>query len=149
MKTISEKKFRFYNWNSQEYQEAIKIRQVVLRFPLGINYSENDFEMEKDEKFFGCFLENGKIVASISAKELENKTWKMRQFAVHPTFQREGIGKKLVDFYENEARKKKISKIELHARKTAVRFYLKLGYQVISEEFFEVGIPHCKMKKQL
>ena len=73
----------------------------------------------------------------------------MRQFAVHPSFQKLGIGKMMVGFYEEEAKKRGISHIEFHARKTAVLFYQKLGYSIISDEFLEVGIPHYKMKKEL
>jgi predicted GNAT family N-acyltransferase len=39
--------------------------------------------------------------------------------------------------------------IELHARKSVVNFYIKLGYSMIVEEFIEVGIPHYKMFKKL
>ncbi|NOZ36403.1 MAG: GNAT family N-acetyltransferase [Chlorobi bacterium] len=42
-----------------------------------------------------------------------------------------------------------MQKIVLHARKTAVSFYLKLNYKIISEQFYEVGIPHFKMRKML
>jgi predicted GNAT family N-acyltransferase len=37
----------------------------------------------------------------------------------------------------------------LHARETAVPFYLKLGYEVVGGQFEEVGIPHFKMEKKL
>ena len=52
-------------------------------------------------------------------------------------------------FYEQEARATGIKKIEFHARKTAVKFYQKLGYHLEGEEFLEVGIPHFKMEKNL
>jgi len=35
----------------------------------------------------------------------------------------------------------------LNARKTAVGFYEKLGYEKIGEEFPEINIPHYKMRK--
>jgi predicted GNAT family N-acyltransferase len=37
----------------------------------------------------------------------------------------------------------------MHARKTAVPFYERIGYQVAGEEFLEVGIPHYEMRKLL
>jgi predicted GNAT family N-acyltransferase len=39
--------------------------------------------------------------------------------------------------------------IELHARETAVPFYLNLKYLAIGNQFFEVDIPHFKMTKEL
>jgi GNAT superfamily N-acetyltransferase len=149
MNSLSEKKFIIYSWESPEYWKAIEIRRIVLRFPLGKNYTMADFESEKDEEFFGCFTEQGKCMATISAKKIHFSTWKMRQFAVHPSFQKIGIGQQMVHFYERAALEKGIKKIEFHARKTAVEFYKKLGYAVISNEFLEVGIPHFKMEKVL
>jgi predicted GNAT family N-acyltransferase len=37
----------------------------------------------------------------------------------------------------------------MHARKSAVGFYEKLGYHIASEEFMEVNIPHYMMEKML
>jgi predicted GNAT family N-acyltransferase len=37
----------------------------------------------------------------------------------------------------------------MHARKNAIGFYEKMGYQVTSEEFLEVTIPHVVMEKKL
>jgi predicted GNAT family N-acyltransferase len=37
----------------------------------------------------------------------------------------------------------------MHARKTALGFYEKLGYRVAGDEFIEVTIPHYVMEKDL
>ncbi len=37
----------------------------------------------------------------------------------------------------------------MHARKTAVGFYEKLGYKVTGKEFVEITIPHVVMEKKL
>jgi predicted GNAT family N-acyltransferase len=47
------------------------------------------------------------------------------------------------------ARDAGFKKIRMHARKTAVGFYEKLGYTVIGKEFTEVSIPHLLMEKKL
>ena len=39
--------------------------------------------------------------------------------------------------------------LTLHARETAVAFYLRLGYRVVGEPFVEVTIPHRTMEKLL
>ena len=38
-------------------------------------------------------------------------------------------------------------KMILHARDSAMDFYLSLGYIVVGDSFEEVGIPHHKMEK--
>jgi len=54
-----------------------------------------------------------------------------------------------MQFAENIARDRGFQKITMHARKTAVGFYEKLGYRVCGQEFEEVTIPHYVMEKLL
>ena len=80
---------------------------------------------------------------------LDNGIVKMRQFAVATEYQKKGIGKSLLSFAEIWAAEKHFQRIEMHARLTAVSFYLKLGYQIEGEEFMEVTIPHRFMFKEI
>jgi predicted GNAT family N-acyltransferase len=38
-------------------------------------------------------------------------------------------------------------KMVLHARDSAIDFYLLLGYKIVGDPFEEVGIPHHRMEK--
>ena len=69
--------------------------------------------------------------------------------AVEQDIQKSGIGTSMLKFAEFMAAKNGFGTITLHARKVAVRFYEKHGYEKVGEEFTEVGIPHFKMEKQL
>jgi predicted GNAT family N-acyltransferase len=69
--------------------------------------------------------------------------------AVANSLQKNGVGKGLIQFAEQFALQKNVNKIEMNARKYAVGFYEKLGYNIIENEFLEVGIPHFKMEKQI
>jgi predicted GNAT family N-acyltransferase len=42
-----------------------------------------------------------------------------------------------------------MTQIQLHARSNAVKFYKSMKYEIVSEQFLEVGIPHFKMQKIL
>jgi predicted GNAT family N-acyltransferase len=55
----------------------------------------------------------------------------------------------LVYFAEQYAVNNGFQLIELHARDTAMDFYLKQNYKIEGAVFLEVGIPHYKMKKVL
>ncbi|MFN4080100.1 MAG: GNAT family N-acetyltransferase, partial [Saprospiraceae bacterium] len=77
------------------------------------------------------------------------EVFKMRQVAVAPEAQGKGVGAKLVSASEQLARQLGARRIALHARETAVPFYLKLNYQIEGEPFEEVGIPHRYMVKEL
>ena len=74
---------------------------------------------------------------------------KMRQVAVTSDMQGKGIGRALVEMSEDIGREAGSEFIKLHARATAVPFYLALGYLLEGEPFEEVGIPHRLMIKTL
>jgi predicted GNAT family N-acyltransferase len=80
---------------------------------------------------------------------LPQRVAKMRQVAVKPELQSMGIGSGLVRFSEEWSKQQGLLSIVMHARKEAVPFYERMGYEVRGKEFLEVGIPHFKMEKTL
>ena len=123
------------------------MRELVLRVPLGMRYSKSEIAKEKNEWIFACEVE-GKIVASCQFI-LEDGKAKMRQVATAKSFQGKGMGRDLYLFCERELKSEGISEIYCHARKSAIPFYEKMDFIIVSDEFIEVGIPHVKMKKDL
>lgn len=134
---------------SQDYWKSVTLRQAVLREPLGLFFSCAELATEDDSFHLGLFDENEKIIASLILKPINTKEIKMRQVAVDSSYQRKGYGKILVDFSEKFAKENQFDIITLHARQTAIPFYLRLQYQIEGNEFQEVNIPHFKMKKKL
>jgi len=135
-------------YNSRLYKKVIKLREKVLRIPLGLKFSEKDLETDKHEMIFAMIIDE-KPIACLQARNIDNHTAKLRQMAVHPDFQGLGLGKHLIRQTEKVLKTKNIQIIELNARKTALEFYQKSGYNVCSDEFIEVGIPHYKMIKKI
>jgi predicted GNAT family N-acyltransferase len=134
------------NHGSKEYLKEVGLRQKVLRDPLGMKFSPEQLEAEYNEIHLGLF-ENDEILACMLMANYGEGIAKMRQVAVHPDFQGKGLGTHLVFYFEGLAKGLGYQKIELHARKSAVKFYQKLSYTIIGNEFEEVGIPHYKMEK--
>jgi predicted GNAT family N-acyltransferase len=141
-------KFSILNHNDEKNYEILQLRNKILRLPLGLSLFDENLDDEKDELFFILEIEN-KIVASCQLKKIDDKTSKLRQMAVHEDFQLKGFGKKLIEFVENYAFQKRIFKIELHARISALDFYKNLNYNIVGNEFEEVNIPHIKMEKKI
>ncbi len=140
--------FSTIDFGSSEYEESIILRDLVLRKPLGMQFLPEDLAAEYDS-FHLVIKEHEEIIACLVLKPIDQKILKMRQVAVHPTRQGKNIGRQLVEFSEAITKSKGYDTIELHARKTAVPFYLRLGYEIIGDEFLEVNIPHFKMIKNL
>lgn len=132
--------------SDKKYNSVLQLRNEVLRVPLGLSLFDENLKDEKDEIFFILEIES-KIVACCQLKKIDSTTSKLRQMAVLENCQHKGYGKLLIDFLEHYAKENGILKIELHARKNALDFYKKLNYQIVSNEFLEVGTPHIKMEK--
>ena len=135
-------------YHSPEYDEMLALRYKILREPLGLRFSEDDLQREKDDIFITC-CENGQIIGCCILTRLSAETLKLRQMAVDSQWQGKQVGTKILTFVEQYAINNGYSCISLHARKTASEFYAKCGYAVSGDEFTEVGIPHVFMEKRL
>jgi len=139
---------KLIDYGTKEYQQMVNMRNEILRKPLGLNFSNDELENEKDEILIGAFEEE-KMLGCCMLIKLNNKTVRLRQMAVMNNLRGKGIGRALMNFAENIARDLGYRTITMHARKTAIGFYEKLGYGVVGEEFYEVTIPHFEMQKEL
>ena len=131
-----------------EYQQMVKLRDDILRKPLGLGFSPQELETEKDNMLIAAF-EDDDILGCCMLVEENTDTVRLRQMAVLNDLQGKGIGRALMGFAENLARDRGYKILSMHARKNAIGFYEKMGYQVASDEFTEVTIPHYVMEKRL
>ncbi|MGB8194705.1 MAG: GNAT family N-acetyltransferase [Chitinophagaceae bacterium] len=134
---------------SKEYQQMINLRYNILRKPLGLNFSPDELDNEKDVVLMAAFEDDQMLGCCMLVRQDESKMVRLRQMAVLNNLQGKGIGRALTIFAENISRDLGYAKIMMHARKTAVGFYEKLGYKITSQEFDELGIPHVEMAKDL
>lgn len=132
-----------------EADMALVIRNEILRKPLQLSFSPEDIENEWDSIHLGVFLPDHTMIGTLILKPVSTEIVKMRQVAISNDWQGKGIGKLLVAYSEDFAAKMGYSRIELHARSTAVPFYTSLKYDIIGDVFMEVGIEHRKMFKNL
>lgn len=126
----------------------VDLRYQVLRKPLGLTFTSEDLEKEKNDVLIGCFDEE-KLEGCCLLTANGEKEFRLRQMAVADGLQGKGIGRVLMNFAENIARDMRKEKMIMHARKSAIGFYEKLGYTTCSNEFEEVSIPHYVMEKIL
>lgn len=139
---------KIIDYNSIEYQEMISLRMEILRKPLGLTFTPETLENEKDDILIGAF-DDEKITACCILSKIDTTIIQLRQMAVHPKMERNGLGASILAFAENMARDAGFRILIMHARKTAVGFYEKQGYSIQGDEFLEVSIPHYEMRKKL
>lgn len=133
---------------SDKYKQMVKLREDVLRKPLGLSFTPDQLEAEKQDILIGAF-DDGRILGCCILTEVAPDTVQLRQMAVINQQQHKGIGNAIMQFAENLARDKGYRIMTMHARDTAIGFYQKLGYQIQGDGFEEVTIPHHTMQKRL
>lgn len=139
---------KIIDYGTPEYQQMIKMREDILRKPLGLNFEEKELESERNNLLIAAFDDDKMLGCCMLVPENENIV-RLRQMAVLNDLQGKGIGRALMLFAENLARDRGFNKISMHARKNATGFYEKVGYKVVGDEFIEVTIPHYNMEKEL
>lgn len=130
------------------YEEEVRLRDAILRRPLGLEFSSEELSDETDSIHLGCFR-GVRLTGCLVLKPLGTVEIQMRQVAVDPEHQGGGIGRALVNYAEQVAKERGFKRMVLHARQAAVPFYEMLNYQKQGEEFIELSIPHQEMSKEL
>ncbi len=139
---------RQLEFDSAEYDASLRLREDVLRKPLGMKLSLQDQRGEQAQLHFGAF-EDGRLVGVIILVPEENPNGKLRQMAITTAQQGKGIGAQLLEAVHAFAKSEGYSALTLNARETARSFYAKHSYEIFGEPFVEVGLPHVAMRIRL
>jgi GNAT superfamily N-acetyltransferase len=139
---------KIIDYGTPDYNNMVKLRDDILRRPLGLSFAPADLEKERDNLMMAAY-EDDKMLGCCMLVEEDAETVRLRQMAVLNDLQGKGVGKALIQFAENLARDHGYKRITMHARKNALGFYEKMGYKVTGSEFEEVTIPHYVMEKDL
>jgi predicted GNAT family N-acyltransferase len=133
---------------TKEYEEVVRLRDEILRKPLGLHFTPEELEKEKENLHIAAYEDDQMLGCCMLVQE-DPQTVRLRQMAVLNDLQGKGIGRALMQFAENLARDRGYKKITMHARKNATGFYEKMGYRKQGEEFTEITIAHYVMEKEL
>ena len=139
---------KIIDYGSPEYQQMVRLRDAVLRKPLGLTFTQDDLESEKENILIAAFEEERMLGCCMLVEERPDIV-RLRQMAVLNALQGKGVGRALINFAENIARDRGYKIVKMHARKNSIGFYEKVGYKKKGDEFTEVTIPHYVMEKIL
>ena len=139
---------KIIDYGTHEYRQMVKLRDDLLRKPLGLTFSKEELESEKENMLIAAF-EDDDILGCCMLVEKDHETARLRQMAVLNNLQGKGVGSAILQFAENLARDRGYKKIMMHARKNTAEFFEKCGYKVSGTEFMELTIPHYQMIKEL
>lgn len=136
-------------FNSPLYDLSKRLREQVLRLPLGLVLSTQDTAGEEHHIHIAAITEDGGVTGTIILKPASDTLYEIRGVSVSPQLQGKGLGKRLVEYAEYAAAQRGAHHIVMAARVTAQVFYEKLGYEAVGEVFIKSTIPHIKMEKAI
>ena len=138
---------------SHAYEQAVRLREAVLRRPLGLVFTAQELDDEAGSLHIVALEDDedddadGACVGCLVLLPIDANVVRMRQVAVQPDRQRQGIGRALVGFAEQAARARGHRDIVAHVREPVISFYASLGYELTGPRFIEVTLPHFPMRK--
>ena len=74
---------------------------------------------------------------------------KIERMAVLKPYRHRGIGSGIISFLYEELKSRQVEQMVLHAQYPAVAFYKSCGFEESGPPFWEAGIKHIKMERQL
>ena len=140
---------------SGEYYQVFKdMRDDIYEFRKEVFVDEqktrikNEFE-GNENKYTHCCLYRDNSLVSYARVGVHNKIARIGRVAVKQEMRKNGLGREIMFWAELESRKMGCSIVEIHAQLQAKKFYELIGYRPFGDVFFEVGIKHVMMTKQL
>ena len=131
-------------------EQTYLLRHTVLWPDKPVDYVK--VENDAEGHHYGAFIDEELIaVISLFVRQQENNpgSARFRKFAVHPDYQRKGIGTQLMEYVIAEARRLCASDLWCDARLESADFYRRLDMKAVSEVFYKGSIPYARFSRTL
>ncbi|PLR81461.1 GNAT family N-acetyltransferase [Bacillus canaveralius] len=129
----------------QELEDAFTVRKKVFVEEQQVPEEEEIDQFESNAVHF--VLYDGETPAGAGRFRVVDGFGKVERICVLQEYRKTGAGKAIMAAIEAYAAGNGISALKLNAQTHAIPFYSRLGYEVVSGEFLDAGIPHKTMKK--
>lgn len=133
--------------NEKEIRDAFSVRRTVFIDEQNVPEEEEIDQYEEDALHFVSYLEGSPIAAG--RFRVIDGFGKVERICVLKEARNTGAGKAIMSEIEAYALENDLHKLKLNAQTHAIPFYAGLGYEVVSEEFLDAGIPHKTMIKKI
>lgn len=134
--------------NQQQLEEAFAIRKKVFVEEQNVSLEEEIDQYEEDAIHFLLYNDQEQPIGAGRFRVID-ELGKVERICILSEQRGTGAGKHIMESIEAYAHETGINKLKLNAQTHAISFYEKLGYEIVSEEFLDAGIPHRTMVKQM
>ncbi len=142
---------KFIEINSPEYIQGCKLRYKLFFAEHNLPFCTVYYHHESIGFHAVIIIDDtDKVIAYGILKPGENKVYQIHQMVVEPSYQKQGFGKTIMQALVDKATTQQAQAIILEARTTAIDFYRKFGFEVVSREYpsKKTGVLHVTMLKK-
>ena len=133
--------------SKEELAQAYHVRMVVFVEEQKVPAEEELDEHDKTSTHFIGY--EGNEVIATSRLRFADDYGKLERICILKDHRGKSHGSHMIEAMEAAIIEKGYTKAKLNAQTHAIAFYKRLGYEVVSGEFMDAGIPHVTMIKQL
>lgn len=133
--------------NQQEKQDAFSIRQIVFIEEQQVSVEDEMDQFDATATHFVGY-EGEKPIGAGRFRTIDG-IGKVERICVLKEHRKTGAGKLIMQKIEEYAKSQDFQLVKLNAQTHAIPFYTGIGYEIVSEEFLDAGIPHRTMQKAL
>jgi predicted GNAT family N-acyltransferase len=131
-----------------ELQEAFEVRRQVFVREQGIS-EDLVFDGHDKEALHMVVKEGERVIGSARVQFLADNQAKLERMAILKRYRRKGIGREMLLFLDAVWKDNQVQQVIIHAQLEVVPFYKLCGFDELGLPFWEAGIKHIKMRKQL
>ncbi|HHY16267.1 MAG TPA: GNAT family N-acetyltransferase [Firmicutes bacterium] len=131
----------------QEFEQALAIRIKVFVDEQNVPFEEEHDTFDEKAEHFGIFLDDVLVGTGRLIRQAESA--KIGRIALLREFRGQGLGSELIRTMLKAAKAGGSRECTVDAQLGALGFYARLGFIEEGEDFFDGGIPHRTMRRQL
>jgi len=131
----------------EKLEEAFSIRKKVFVEEQHVPHELEIDEYENESAHFVLYDENHPI--GTGRFRIMDGKGKVERICVLKEFRGTGAGNRIMNAIENHAKTHGVKVLKLNSQTSAIPFYEKIGYTIVSDEFMDAGIPHKTMEKDI
>lgn len=118
---------------TKDISELLEIEKTTVGLKVYSRWKDEKEMKERLDNEIVCFIENdGAIVGSISYEILNENHAEVSAIVIKPEFQKQGLGRKAMDFILKKLSDFKRITIEVHPDNHSMKLYESLGFKVES-----------------
>ncbi|GGF15246.1 N-acetyltransferase [Halobacillus andaensis] len=133
--------------NEQERQDAFTVRKEVFINEQNVSVEDEHDEYDETATHIVGYIDGEPLMAA--RLRFVGEYGKFERICVAKSHRGQSLGKQVIEYMEMVTRDGGYQKAKLNAQTHAEGFYKSLGYETVSEEFMDAGIPHVTMIKVL